>query len=213
MADRRTLIVVSNRGPVTYQRDGDDRVARRGGGGLVTALRSLVEHHDVTWIASAMSEEDRAVAAESGERAVEERSRDGSVFRVPPVVSCRASAAIWAGGTGAGALGAAPAAFTDTPYPGRVIVSDAPAHPRGWVSNVESSCRWQTVTVSVPKWLMAWVPPLASCLTVATPPRTPIAASGVLMVAPWVWVTLPPTMRITPLVRVTVIRPAPALGL
>ena len=36
-------------------------LARRGGGGLVTALRSLVEHHDVTWIASAMSEEDRVV--------------------------------------------------------------------------------------------------------------------------------------------------------
>src|SRR5215510_2925453 len=82
MADRRRLIVVSNRGPVTYQRDGDERVARRGGGGLVTALRSLVEHHDVTWIASAMSEEDRAVAAEGGDRAVEERSRDGSVFRL-----------------------------------------------------------------------------------------------------------------------------------
>jgi trehalose 6-phosphate synthase len=82
MADRRTLIVVSNRGPVTYQRVGDERVARRGGGGLVTALRSLVEHHDVTWIASAISEEDRAVTAESGGRAVEERSRDGSLFRL-----------------------------------------------------------------------------------------------------------------------------------
>ena len=32
-----------------------ERVARRGGGGLVTALRSLVAHHDVTWIASAMT--------------------------------------------------------------------------------------------------------------------------------------------------------------
>jgi trehalose 6-phosphate synthase len=82
MEDRRRLIVVSNRGPVTYARVGDERVARRGGGGLVTALRSLVEHHDVTWIASAMSEEDRTVAAESGERAVEERSRDGSPFRL-----------------------------------------------------------------------------------------------------------------------------------
>jgi trehalose 6-phosphate synthase len=82
MADRRSLIVVSNRGPVTYARVGDERVARRGGGGLVTALRSLVEHHDVTWIASAMSEEDRAVAAESGERTVDERSRDGSPFRL-----------------------------------------------------------------------------------------------------------------------------------
>ena len=82
MADRRTLIVVSNRGPVTYASVGGERVARRGGGGLVTALRSLVEYHDVTWIASAMSEEDRAVAAEAGGGAVEERSREGSSFRL-----------------------------------------------------------------------------------------------------------------------------------
>ncbi|MFL5978430.1 MAG: trehalose-6-phosphate synthase [Gaiellaceae bacterium] len=82
MPDRRRLIVVSNRGPVTFARVGDERVARRGGGGLVTGLRSLVEHHDVTWIASAMSDEDRAVAAESGGDAVEERSRDGSPFRL-----------------------------------------------------------------------------------------------------------------------------------
>src|SRR6187399_1825568 len=82
MADRRSLIVVSNRGPVTYQRDGDYRVARRGGGGLVTALRSLVEHHDVTWIASAMSEEDRAVAVDTGGDAIDEESRDGSPFRL-----------------------------------------------------------------------------------------------------------------------------------
>ena len=43
MASRRRLIVVSNRGPVGYARGPDgERVARRGGGGLVTALRSLV---------------------------------------------------------------------------------------------------------------------------------------------------------------------------
>ena len=59
---RRRLIVVSNRGPVTYSSDNGERVARRGGGGLVTALRGLVAHHDVTWIASAMSDEDRSVA-------------------------------------------------------------------------------------------------------------------------------------------------------
>jgi trehalose 6-phosphate synthase len=82
MGDRRRLIVVSNRGPVSFTRVGGERVARRGGGGLVTALRSLVEHQDVTWIASAMTEEDRAVAAESGGAAIDERSRDGSAFRL-----------------------------------------------------------------------------------------------------------------------------------
>jgi trehalose 6-phosphate synthase len=54
---RRKLIVVSNRGPVSYGRAADGtRTARRGGGGLVTALRSLVSYHDVTWIASAITE-------------------------------------------------------------------------------------------------------------------------------------------------------------
>jgi trehalose 6-phosphate synthase len=83
VATRRKLIVVSNRGPVVYERDGaGGRVARRGGGGLVTALRSLVEHHDVTWIASAISEEDRAVAAEGGGEAVEETARGGAPYRL-----------------------------------------------------------------------------------------------------------------------------------
>jgi trehalose 6-phosphate synthase len=65
LSEQRRLIVVSNRGPVTYGRDsGGARVERRGGGGLVTALRGLLEHHDVTWIASATTDEDRVVAAE-----------------------------------------------------------------------------------------------------------------------------------------------------
>jgi trehalose 6-phosphate synthase len=80
---RRKLIVVSNRGPVTYGRDsGGQRTARRGGGGLVTALRGLVARHDVTWIASAMTDEDRVVAYESAGGAIEETARDGSPYRV-----------------------------------------------------------------------------------------------------------------------------------
>jgi trehalose 6-phosphate synthase len=79
---RRKLIVVSNRGPVTYARDNGERVARRGGGGLVTALRGLVAHHDVTWIASAMSEEDRAFVEEADGQAVEESFGNGSTFRL-----------------------------------------------------------------------------------------------------------------------------------
>jgi trehalose 6-phosphate synthase len=76
---RRKLIVVSNRGPVGYVRDEHgDVVARRGAGGLVTALRGLLAHHDVTWIASAMSDEERALAG----AALEETGRDGSAYRL-----------------------------------------------------------------------------------------------------------------------------------
>ena len=88
MSGRRKLIVASNRPPVSY-RAGEDgtRVARRGGGGLVTALRSLVSLHDVTWIASAMTDEDRLVAAEAGGEAFEETARDGSTYRLRFVTS------------------------------------------------------------------------------------------------------------------------------
>src|SRR5947207_15236983 len=78
MAERRKLIVVSNRGPVSYSRENGERVARRGGGGLVTALRGLVSHHDVTWIASAITDEDRGASHEP----IEETARDGSTFRL-----------------------------------------------------------------------------------------------------------------------------------
>ena len=82
MAARHNLIVVSNRGPVTYGRSSGERTARRGGGGLVTALRSLVLHHDVTWIASTMSEEDRVVSNENDGEPFEETARDGTSFRL-----------------------------------------------------------------------------------------------------------------------------------
>jgi trehalose 6-phosphate synthase len=63
----RELIVVSNRGPVSYDRDEHgNRIERRGAGGLVTALRGLLDRADVTWIASAITDEDRVVAAEGG---------------------------------------------------------------------------------------------------------------------------------------------------
>ena len=59
-----------------------NRVARRGGGGLVTALRGLVSRHDVTWIASAISDEDRVVRQDNDGAAFEETTRDGSLFRL-----------------------------------------------------------------------------------------------------------------------------------
>ena len=60
----RRLILVSNRGPVAYDRDESGRrVARQGGGGLVAALRGAMGREGVLWIASAIGEEDRAAAA------------------------------------------------------------------------------------------------------------------------------------------------------
>jgi trehalose 6-phosphate synthase len=64
---------------VSYGRDAKGvRTGKRGGGGLVTALRNLVSYHDVTWIASAISEEDRRAAGTT----IDETARDGSAYRL-----------------------------------------------------------------------------------------------------------------------------------
>jgi trehalose 6-phosphate synthase len=60
------LVIVSNRGPAEFDRGPDgERTVRRGGGGLVTALTGLVDHRQALWVASAMTEEDLAVATEA----------------------------------------------------------------------------------------------------------------------------------------------------
>ncbi len=60
------LVVVSNRGPVTFSRSGSgERTYSRGAGGLVTALNAVVRRSaDAVWIASAQSEEDVRVSEE-----------------------------------------------------------------------------------------------------------------------------------------------------
>ena len=89
VARRRKLILVSNRGPIGYARDDDGkRVVQRGAGGLVTALAPLVSHHDVTWIASAITPEDREVA-EAGPQ--EETAADGARYRLRLVAHPQAS--------------------------------------------------------------------------------------------------------------------------
>jgi trehalose 6-phosphate synthase len=74
------LVVVSNRGPVGFRRDAGGALETvRGAGGLVAALGPLVDRHDVAWVASAMGDVDREVAA-AGAR--EECSEAGSTFRL-----------------------------------------------------------------------------------------------------------------------------------
>jgi len=66
---------------VSFVRDENgDRVSRRGGGGLAAALRGLGGRDDVTWVASAMTDEDRAVSREHG------GSVDASGYRLRLVV-------------------------------------------------------------------------------------------------------------------------------
>jgi trehalose 6-phosphate synthase len=70
-----SLVIVSNRGAVTFSRDGSsgERTYSRGAGGLVTALNAVSRHSEnAVWISSATSEEDSAVAKESAPYEVED---------------------------------------------------------------------------------------------------------------------------------------------
>ncbi|MGZ4279234.1 MAG: alpha,alpha-trehalose-phosphate synthase (UDP-forming), partial [Solirubrobacteraceae bacterium] len=81
---RRPLVLVSNRGPVTYQDDGS---VKRGTGGLVTALTGLAAHRDAVWIASALSDGDVARAEEAGGQAFDVKTPGGNEFKVRLVAS------------------------------------------------------------------------------------------------------------------------------
>lgn len=56
------VVLVSNRGPLSFRDDGGELVASRGGGGLVSGLAPLVAGTDAVWIAAALSDADRAAA-------------------------------------------------------------------------------------------------------------------------------------------------------
>lgn len=64
LRDQR-LIVLSNRGPLTWRPDSSGRlVAHRGAGGLVSALTGALAASGGTWIASALSDADRQASYE-----------------------------------------------------------------------------------------------------------------------------------------------------
>jgi trehalose 6-phosphate synthase len=83
-AQRTPLVLVSNRGPVTFQADGE---VQRGTGGLVTALTGLASHREAIWIASAMNEHDAHVSRTHGGHAFPVRSPAGGEYHVRLVVS------------------------------------------------------------------------------------------------------------------------------
>ncbi len=77
-----TVIVASNRGPVSFTLDDDGApVGTRGSGGLVTALTGALQDSGGLWIAAAMSDGDRAMAERSAHGAVTVDA-GGTNFRV-----------------------------------------------------------------------------------------------------------------------------------
>jgi len=78
------FVLVSNRGPVTFEDDGS---VRRGTGGLVTALTGLASHRHAVWVASAMTEADAERARAAGARPFSVRSPTGGEYLVRLVAS------------------------------------------------------------------------------------------------------------------------------
>jgi trehalose 6-phosphate synthase len=69
----RNLILASNRGPVEYHWNEETNTleGKRGSGGVVTAISAVSRIVNPTWIACAMTEGDRKLAAESGNEFVD----------------------------------------------------------------------------------------------------------------------------------------------
>jgi len=85
----RALIIVSNRGPVTFSHQDDGTFsARKGSGGVVTAVTAVAREHRPIWIAAAMTEGDRIraeVARRQGEGLID--FGDPAEFRLRFVVT------------------------------------------------------------------------------------------------------------------------------
>ena len=92
----RPVVIVSNRGPVSFRYDDSGRLeSRRGAGGLVSGIGPLVAGTDTIWIAAAMSAADRAAAADGVVDAEGFRARlldiDPEIFRRSYDVVCNAT--------------------------------------------------------------------------------------------------------------------------
>jgi trehalose 6-phosphate synthase len=79
-----SFVLVSHRGPVTFDEHGD---AQRGSGGLVTALAGLASHREALWVASAMTDYDAEVARVNDGRPFSVRSPGGGEYNLRLVVS------------------------------------------------------------------------------------------------------------------------------
>jgi trehalose 6-phosphate synthase len=91
----RRILIASNRGPVSFTLGDDGRLqARRGGGGVVSGLSSVVGRADVLWVCAALGDADRAAAREApGGLLSLDGAAGGSTVRmldIPPAIFDRA---------------------------------------------------------------------------------------------------------------------------
>jgi trehalose 6-phosphate synthase len=72
---QRPVVIVSNRGPVSFVEEDGRLAARRGAGGLVSGILPVVEGTGATWVAAAMSDGDRRAAGQGAVEAEGLRTR------------------------------------------------------------------------------------------------------------------------------------------
>ena len=84
----RAILIASNRGPVSFEPDEEGELqAKRGTGGLVTALTGALQMTGGLWIAAAMSEGDRLQASASPDGRIEVLAEDAKYdlrYLAPP---------------------------------------------------------------------------------------------------------------------------------
>lgn len=66
-ADPARIVIVSNRGPFSFSEKDGETVTKRGEGGLVTAIGSVVREYDVLWISCALGKGDAQWLARVGD--------------------------------------------------------------------------------------------------------------------------------------------------
>jgi trehalose 6-phosphate synthase len=83
---RNRLVVASNRGPLSYEEAPDGSLtARRGAGGLVTAVGGAVTgRDDALWIAAALSDDDRRAASDNEGGIMEAARYRVMLLDIPP---------------------------------------------------------------------------------------------------------------------------------
>jgi trehalose 6-phosphate synthase len=71
------VVVASNRGPVSFRADDTGALTvHRGGGGLVSALRTVLATGEATWVCAALSDSDRAAASAAPRGRLDEAGYD-----------------------------------------------------------------------------------------------------------------------------------------
>jgi trehalose 6-phosphate synthase len=94
-----SVLIASNRGPVSFKRGDDGHLsAKRGGGGVVSGLSAVADEADMLWVCAAMGDGDRAAArAAPGGFLDQDLTGEGSAVRmldIPPALFQRAYNAV-----------------------------------------------------------------------------------------------------------------------